>query len=205
MRVAGIDLAGSSARPTGFCVLDGEVARTATLFSDEEIVSECLEAEPKVVAIDAPLALPKGRKSLEERESVHLRECDRALLRMGIRFFPVTLGPMRKLTKRGMELKKTLEGHGLDVIEVYPGAAQDVLNIPRKQKGLEKLREGLERLGIRGTSERNTGDELDAVTSAWVGKCYLEGNYLALGDPDEMLMILPRAERGFRNKRSDRT
>lgn len=145
-----------------------------------------------VVAIDAPLALPKGRKSLEERESVHLRECDRALLRMGIKFFPVTLGPMRKLTKRGMELKKTLENHGLDVIEVYPGAAQDVLNIPRKQGGLDKLREGLERLGIKGMSEQNTGDELDAVTSAWVGKCYLEGNYLALGDPNEMLMILPK-------------
>ncbi len=35
-------------------------------------------------------------------------------------------------------------------------------------------------------------DELDAVTSALVGKMYLEGDYLAIGDPEEVLMILPK-------------
>jgi predicted RNase H-like nuclease len=37
-----------------------------------------------------------------------------------------------------------------------------------------------------------SGDELDAVTCALVGIMYLKGEYLAIGDPDEMLMILPK-------------
>ena len=36
-----------------------------------------------------------------------------------------------------------------------------------------------------------TGDELDAVTSALVGIMYLRRSYRAIGDPDEVLMILP--------------
>ncbi len=38
-----------------------------------------------------------------------------------------------------------------------------------------------------------THDELDAITSALVGKTFLEENYLAIGDPEEGLMILPKA------------
>ena len=41
-------------------------------------------AAPDVVSIDAPLFLPKGRKSLEQRGPPHLRACDRELLRMKI-------------------------------------------------------------------------------------------------------------------------
>jgi predicted nuclease with RNAse H fold len=40
---------------------------------------------------------------------------------------------MRKLTVRGMNLKRTLEGRKFIVIEVHPGGAQDVLGIARKQ------------------------------------------------------------------------
>jgi uncharacterized protein len=78
--------------------------------------------------------LPPGRKSLEERTGVHLRKSDRKLLQRGIKFFPITLGPMRKLTTRGMALRGILEQKGFTVIEAYPGGAQDVLGIPRKSK-----------------------------------------------------------------------
>ena len=37
-----------------------------------------------------------------------------------------------------------------------------------------------------------SADELDAVTCALVGIMYLRGTYHAIGNPDEMLMILPR-------------
>ncbi len=193
MKVVGIDLAGSEGRETGFCVLDEDMkATTRILNTDEELVRACLDAMPTVVAIDAPLSLPKGRESLEERSDIHLRACDKELLRMKIKFFPVTLGPMRKLTKRGIELKVKLEERGMNVIKVYPGAAQDLLKIPRKRMGLEKLRKGLEGMGIKDLSEDMNDDELDAVTSALVGKMYLEGDYLAIGDPEEVLMILPK-------------
>ena len=192
--IVGIDLAGSEKRPTGFCVLDGMKSKCCILYTDKEIIENIQRIKPKIVAIDAPLALPKGRKSLEEGCNVHLRKCDRELLDMKIKFFPITLGPMRMLTKRGIKLRKILERKGFKVIEVYPGAAQDIWKIPRKQEGLEKLRRGLIRLGVRGDINKKgiSGDELDAITSALVGKAYLEGDYLAIGDPEEILMILPK-------------
>lgn len=193
MKVVGIDLAGVETRPTGFCVLDEKMeAKTSLLYTDEEILEEVVKARPDVIAIDAPLALPKGRKSLEERNDVHLRECDRELLRMKIKFFPITLGPMRKLTERGIRFRKSLERRGFRVIETYPGAAQDILKIPRKQAGLSKLRNGLKKVGIVMLDESMSDDELDAVTCALVGKFYLEGDCLAIGDPEEILMVLPK-------------
>lgn len=182
MRVVGIDLAGSEKRETGFCVLDGMDASTSIVHTDKEIIDRIEEVKPDLIAVDAPLSLPEGRKSIEERTGIHLRECDKELLRRGIKFFPVTLGPMRRLTERGIRLKKILEKSGLKVIEVYPGGAQDVLKIPRKQRGLDKLRNGLEKLNINGLTLRMNGHELDAVTSAFVGKLLLEGRSERLGD-----------------------
>ncbi len=197
LRVVGIDLAGSERRKTGFCVLDERlIARTKVLYKDGEILEEVRKVKPEVVAIDAPLALPKTRPSLAKKYSKlgHLRECDRELLKMGIKLFPITLGPMRKLTRRGIRLRKKLEKEGFKVIETYPGAAQDILKIPRKQEGIEKLRKGLIKLGIKGDVRKKgiSDDELDAITCALVAKMYADGNYLAIGDKTEILMILPR-------------
>ncbi len=200
MRVVGIDLAGVETRPSGFCILDTKTieVKAFLLYEDDEIVEEIERVRPKVVAIDAPLSLPNGRCCLKDtclcRGRGHLRECDKALLKMGIKFFPVTLGPMRKLTERGIKLKQILEDKGYDVIEVYPGGAQDILEIPRKGKGLDKLAKGLERMGIKDLNNNMTDDELDAVTSALVGKFFVEDNYIALGDSKEGLMIMPKKE-----------
>ncbi len=195
MRIVGIDLAGSPKRTTGFCLLDKKLnSITKVLHTDEEIISETLKANPKVISIDAPLCLPNGRKSLRQRGPPHLRECDKELLRMKIKFFPITLGPMRKLTGRGIKMKNFFELRGYKVIESFPGAAQDILKIPRKQAGLEKLRRSLIKLGFNGDVKKKdiTHDELDAITSALVGKFFIEKNYLAIGDPKEGLMILPK-------------
>ena len=191
MSIIGLDLAGVESRPSGFCILEGMKSETELLYSDKEIIQKIEEVNPEIIAIDAPLSLPKGRKSIEERTNVHLRGCDRELLRRGIKFFPITLGPMRALTKRGIKLKKLLEKKGFKTIEVYPGGAQDVLKIPRKQRGLDKLREGLEKLGIKGLNKKMTDHELDAVTCAIVGKLFLEGKAEILGDPEEGI-IMPK-------------
>lgn len=192
--VVGIDLAGSERRNTGFCVMDAEMkCLTATLHTDKEIVESTFGARPSVVSIDAPLFLPKGRKSIEDRGPPHFRECDRELLRMHIRFFPISLGPMRMLTARGMRLRASLESEGLEVIESFPGAVQDLLHMPRKQEGLPRLARALIKYGVilDRTEEELNGDELDGVTSALVGLLYKKGRYRAIGDPGEGLMILP--------------
>ncbi|MEM3712607.1 MAG: DUF429 domain-containing protein [Thermoproteota archaeon] len=188
----GIDLAGVETRPSGFAALDESMkVVTMTLYSDEDIVNEVNRFKPTIIAIDAPLSLPKGRTSLDVRSDIHLRECDRELLRRGIRFFPITLGPMRTLTKRGIRLKNALESLGYDVIEVYPGGAQDVLGIPRKTTSVEGLRKGLARLKIKGIEGFQSHHELDAVTAALVAKMFYDGDYEAYGDPMEGQIIMP--------------
>lgn len=199
MKVVGIDLAGSVKKKTGFCLLDENLnVKTTVLTTNNEIIQEVSKINPDIISIDAPLALPKGRCCLKKkckcRKYGHLRKCDKELIKMKIKFFPVSLGPMRKLTLRGIKLRRILENLGFKVIESYPGGIQDILKIPRKQKGLEKLRKALIKYGFKGDITKNdiTTDELDAITSALVGKLYLKNNYTAIGDPEEILMILPK-------------
>jgi predicted nuclease with RNAse H fold len=194
MSVIGLDLAGVENRPTGLCILKGMKAETSLAYTDEEILKRIMEAKPEIVAIDAPLSLPAGRQSVEQRTDVHLRECDKELLRRGIKFFPITLGPMRKLTSRGINLRRTLETGHFRVIEVYPGGAQDILGIPRKQRGLKRLRAGLEKTGVRGLNDRMSDHELDAVTCALVGKLFLEGKGVTYGT-SEQAIVMPKGEK----------
>lgn len=198
MRVVGIDLAGAERRDSGSCTLDdGLVVKVCTLRSDDEILREVDKMRPALIAIDAPLSLPLGRCCLRDtcecRNRGHLRQCDRELLNRRIRFFPVTLGPMRKLTERGMRMKRVMEEMDYRVIEVYPGGAQDVWGIPRKQKGLSALREGLLRM-VGSIPTIVSHHELDAISSALVGYLYMKGEYEALGNPQEGLMIMPKAK-----------
>jgi predicted nuclease with RNAse H fold len=194
--VAGVDLAGSPGRNTGICLLRGfTITSFATVYSNEEILAFIERAYPVLVAIDAPLSLPPGRTSLEERNGEHFRTCDRELLKRGIRFFPITLGPMRALTIRGIRLKEMLIRRGYGVIEIYPGAAQDIWGIPRKQGGLAKLRGGLEQLGLKGLAKNMNGDELDAVTGALVGWMYLKGQAEVLGNFTNGAMVIPKPVR----------
>jgi uncharacterized protein len=199
--VLGLDLAGSPARDTGCCLLSGDrSARASVLHSDDEIVRTVLDAQPVLTLIDAPLSLPRGRRTIEDRTGPHLRECDRELRRRGIPFFPLTLGPMRMLTERGMRLTGVLRAHGCRVEEGYPGGAQDILGLPRKQRGTRRLQSALHRIGVLGDVSRRalTHDELDAVTLAWVAHMYLEGGAHPIGEPDEGTMILPLGAAGRR-------
>ncbi len=128
----GIDLAGSEKRPTGWAVLAHGKVHSGILLTNNEILSMIHQFGIKQVIIDAPLSLPRGRKNIDERDEHHFRECDLLLRQEGIRFFPITLGPMRMLTKRGMALKGVLVEAGIAVFEGFPGASYDRLGVPRK-------------------------------------------------------------------------
>lgn len=195
MKYIGIDLAGSPKRPTGFCTIDFRLrVKCQVLYTDKEILEAVKLTGGRIAAIDAPLALPKGRHCLKEhcRGRVHFRACDRVLSRMRIRYFPLTLGPMRMLTSRGIYLTKRLRQLGVDSIETFPGGSQDILGMPRKQVSLEALQHALGKMCTGDILERKlTGDELDAINCALVARDYARGSYLAIGDPSEILMILP--------------
>ena len=195
-KVVGIDLAGSERRPTGICVLAGPEASVWVVHTDREIL-EAVEENTQVVAVDAPLSLPRGRCCLRDdcpcAGRAHFRACDLELRRMKIKFFPITLGPMRQLTQRGLALKEKFERRELRVFETYPGAAQDIWGIPR-QKDPQGLKKGLKRFKLQGNWSRPgvTKDELDALTCALVARENLRRNTIIIGDPEEGLMILPK-------------
>jgi hypothetical protein len=199
IRVVGIDLAGVPRRPTGICcLLGGEVVESREVHDDDSILRFVAEHDPKIVAIDAPLCLPPGRKwtpgkAFPSNNGSHFRRCDLELRVRGIRFFPITLGPMRSLTMRGIVLKHALEKSGYRVIEIYPGGAQDVWGIARKQGGLALLRRGLKRLGARGIHAKMSGDELDAISGAIVGRLFLEGRAEVYGDFESGAIVMPAA------------
>ncbi|MGP3703014.1 MAG: DUF429 domain-containing protein, partial [Candidatus Bathyarchaeota archaeon] len=161
--------------------------------------------KPDIVSVDAPLALPKGRCCLKDdclcRNAGHLRECDKVLLKMKIKFFPLTLGPMRKLTLRGIRIKKELNGKGLNVIESFPYSVKKILGFPEKKHELDKFRNALKSLGIDGDINKKdiSIHELDAITSALVGLMYLKGEAVEIGDPSEALMVIPKP-RNFQYK-----
>jgi len=189
--ILGVDLAGSPRRPTGICLLKGLQARTFICLSDEEILESVRRENPDLIAIDAPLRLPPGRKSIEDRSGAHFRECDIELRKRKIRFFPITLGPMRMLTSRGIALREKCEIIGFRAVEIYPGGAQDVWGIPRARRNKAGLRKGLQRLGIKGLELDISDHELDAATGALVGFHFLRNQAEVLGDFEEGAILLP--------------
>jgi uncharacterized protein YprB with RNaseH-like and TPR domain/predicted nuclease with RNAse H fold len=198
-RIVGIDLTGSEARPTGWALLEGDLVLTGVLSTDEDIVGQTLACTPRLVSIDSPLSIPSGRHctddSCECRQVGGItRHCERQLKRRGVNVYPCLIQSMQALTLRGIRLAARLRAEGVEVIESYPGAAQDIMRIPRKRASQERLRAGLERFGLRGIRPAGTltHDELDAITSAVVGAFYLADAYEGLGTPDEDDLIIPQ-------------
>jgi uncharacterized protein YprB with RNaseH-like and TPR domain/predicted nuclease with RNAse H fold/dephospho-CoA kinase len=196
--IVGIDLTGSEARPSGWSVLCGSEAMTDVVASDDEIVARTMAANPALVSIDSPLSIPFGRIRVEDddpgREKFGImRRCERELKRRGINVYPCLLPSMQGLTRRGMRLAARFRLAGIPVIESYPGAAQDIMGIPRKGAGIEFLKQGLADFGIRGSFVNNevSHDELDAITSAIVGSFFLSGRFEALRGPSEDALIIP--------------
>jgi predicted nuclease with RNAse H fold len=185
MKEIGIDLAGVETKKTGFAVLYGIIAKTKVLLSDDQIIDEIISIHPSIVSIDAPLSIPLHGK---------MRVCEKQLVHMGIRVFPCMFAGMKKLTQRGISLAQRIERNGFKVIESYPGAAQDILNIPRKRRSIKALQQALWNYGVRGDFLRIdiTDHELDAITSAIVGKMYLAGQTVSIGRKEEGLMVIPK-------------
>jgi predicted nuclease with RNAse H fold len=197
-RVVGIDLTGSEKRATGWALMEGADTVTKSLNTDDQLFTETVAVHPDLVSIDSPLSLPEGWTDPDTPCGQPIyRKCELALKRMGISVFWCLLPTMKGLTTRGMQLTRRLRSAGLKVIESYPGAAQDLLGIPRKGSSLEELKWGLSRAGIKGDflHGKVTHDEVDAITSALVGLFYLADDYIALGNAAEDYLIVPQSLR----------
>lgn len=199
--IVGVDLTGSAKRPSGVSLLKGCQASTILLATDDEIVAFVASSGAKLVSIDSPLSLPNGRASPFDDDPGRdafgiMRQSERELKRRGINVYPCLLPSMQRLTQRGIALADRLRAMGFPVIESYPGAAQDIIGIPRKGAGERFLKEGLAGFGIEGSfqTDRITHDELDAITSALVGSFFLAGRYEGLGGGGENPLIVPKLD-----------
>lgn len=202
VKIIGIDLTGSEKKASGCCVLDNNKANTCLLNTDNELIDFILVNRPFVVSIDSPLSLPIGRKKVSDDDEGRdkygiMRSCERQLKKRGVNVYPCLIPSMQKLTARGMNLARRLRFLGVPVIESFPGAAQDVLKIPRKRTDLYFLKQGLVDFGITGEflNYNISHDELDAITSAVVGLFFWKGKFEALGNDEENYLIIPGPER----------
>jgi len=185
----GIDLAGSEKRITGIAFLNENLeVFTQSLYSNEEILKEIEKYKPTIIAIDAPLSLPKGRKDIEEKNENHYRKCDLELRKYKIRFFPITLGPMRMLTKRGIFLKNILEEKGYRVIETFPGAFYDIFRLKRKDKN--EILKFFEKI-LKIKNKVNNLHEADAITCAYIAYLFYENKAIEIGDKEEGTIVIP--------------
>jgi histidinol phosphatase-like PHP family hydrolase/predicted nuclease with RNAse H fold/dephospho-CoA kinase len=192
--VVGLDLTASKAKPTGVAILDGLSTWTCSLRSDEEILSLIKDRMPAIVSIDSPLGLPGGGSEISPSAGI-VRVAEHDLASVGIPAYPALIDSMKLLTLRGINLRRQIASipNAPKVIESYPGAAQDILCIPRKQKGLELLRAGLRELGLQGPGlDTQSHDEMDAITAAIVGRFYEVGEFEAMGIPAEAQLIVPK-------------
>ena len=187
MKMVGIDLAGKMENPTGICVLEGFVIDLKTLYSDEEIIKTVKKNNPSLIAVDAPLSLPKSRCCLDKNCKCamggHFRQAERDIQSYG-RVLPLTFLGMKMLTLRGIALATKLR-KGYEVIETHPRTSQKILGF-NDQNDLNlffKFADG------------STQHELDATLAALTGFLYLKDCYIELGDPEEGTIIIPRDER----------
>ncbi|MBM3139761.1 MAG: DUF429 domain-containing protein [Chloroflexi bacterium] len=195
----GVDLRSGTRYPTGIAAVDRDrrVRWLATVRDDASILAAVDRFDPECVAIDAPLGLPEGRCCADPTCACAaygiMREVDRACAAAGFRPFPSLLPSMVGLTLRGIALHARLAAARRRVIEVYPGMAQDVLGIPRKRRGIDAVRRGLKRRGVRGIprGRRVSPDELDAITCALVAQLHLDGATETMGPGEPVPLVLP--------------
>ncbi len=199
--IVGIDLTGSEERESGWASVVGTNVTTELVATDANLIEKTVSTRPFLVSIDSPLSLPEGRLTEfddDPRRGKYgiIRQIERQLRKRGISVYPALIQSMQRLTHRGVELAAKLRKRGIPVIESYPGAAQDILGIPRKKTSLRHLAEGLRRFGYESlTAESSvTHDELDAATSALVGQLMLAGYWEALGSVEEDYLIVPTVQ-----------
>lgn len=186
---AGIDLAASSHRPTGFVVISrrGEVCLQMEVFEDVQIIRRLEEADSLLVGIDAPLSFPR---------SGSFRLCDREMRKFGVFCFSPFF--IRPLTERAIRLSKILSQKGFVCIEVFPRASQNILGIKTegKKPGIKwrkSLQKGLSEIvqGIPFPEERlYSSHVLDAILCAYTVFCRWKGSYREVGN-DEGKITLP--------------
>ncbi|MFY8107426.1 MAG: hypothetical protein ACOVO9_00480 [Bacteroidia bacterium] len=120
IKIAGIDYGSKMAGTTAIAMLD-ENGKFSLIQSqknedaDEMIIQMIDSFKPELIALDAPLSLPKGLYSGNPNDDFFYREIDKELKAMS----PMFLGG---LTARAMKMAAICKSKNIDIIESYPAA-----------------------------------------------------------------------------------
>jgi predicted nuclease with RNAse H fold len=179
--IIGIDLAGIPKNPTGLAIWKEKEIFACQLYTDKEITETTLSCKPVLIAIDAPLSLP--RKDL-------LRQPDREMHKKGYPVFPPLFRTMEKLTLRAMKIKKEIEKEGINTLEVHPASTRKALEIPSKD--WNKIQTVFLQIGLKDNLEHTLSrHEIDAITAVLTGYLYLEGKTELIGNKQEGYIAVP--------------
>jgi hypothetical protein len=177
----GIDLAGLSKNPTGLALLKGNAVKTSLVYTDSEILENITRNVPSLIAIDAPLSLPKRGEVF--------RKADREMIKKGYRVFPPNLPAMKKLALRAIRLNRLIEENAYKTIEVHPTSTRKALQMPLKD--WETIQEILKTLGLKGELETRplVTHEIDAVTAALTATLHLKNQTELIGDEENGIIV----------------
>ncbi len=183
--IIGLDLAGKQKNPTGWAFLKDNIVETALIYMDKEILEKITQVKPTIVAIDAPLKLPK--KGL-------FRKADKELIKRGYRVFPPVLPAMKRLTLRAIRLNRLITEKGVETIEVHPTSTRRALGMPLKD--WEEIQKTFKSMGLEGNLKKQAlkPHEIDAVTAAITAYLHMQGLTEALGDEEEGYIIIPKKQ-----------
>lgn len=181
--IIGIDLAGSPKNPTGWALWKNKAIKANLVYTDKEILEGVLSHNPSIIAIDAPLRLPK--KGI-------LRKADKEMIKRGYRVFPPSLSAMEKLTLRTIKINTLILEKGYKTIEVHPTSTRKALSMPLKD--WEKIQTILKSIGIKGEIQTRplASHEIDAVTAALTAYLHVKNQTEAIGDEEEGFIIIPK-------------
>lgn len=180
MKLIGIDLAGKEENPSGISILKNHEIRTDHIYSDKEIIRKSKTINPKLLAFDAPLSFP---------EESGYRDIDSELINRGYRVLPPTLGGMKSLTERGIQLAEKLRNYNQEVIEVHPRTSGLILfETESREEWISKLSKS------RWKVEQELDEhEIDSIIAAVTGYLYLQGNVEKISR-EEGEIIIPQGE-----------
>lgn len=175
-RVAGIDLSGSSRRPTGIAIVyNGVLVYADKLYFDDEIVDLLRNYNVCLVAIDAPLTHAKGYRRVDIR-----------MKKRGFKVLPPGWRGMKMLVSRAIRIKAILESMGINVIETHPSSAL-------KNTGFSDLVDAISRvISVDDWSFIDKGkDVVDAVIAASVAWAHVFSKTEKISDVDGEIFLLP--------------
>lgn len=181
----GLDLASLQTNPSGIAIIENKKLLTRHLHKTEEIIANITTFNPKIIAIDAPLSLPKKGT---------MRNADKIMNQRGYKVFPPLIPTMQKLTQRAIKIKEALEKKNYQVIEVHPTSTCKALNLP--PKNWRKIQEALQQMGFSGelTTRKLSPHEIDAAIAALTAHLHLQGKTELVGDEKEGYIIVPRKQ-----------